>query len=128
MLMTKQCGGFTLIELIIAVAVIGILSAIAYPSYQNHLSKSRRTDGMAALMKEAVLQERYAVQNNGCYSSAALGGSTSANGYYDMSVSSNNCDSYTLTATATGVQSSDSDCSILTLDNLGNKTPDSGCW
>ena len=55
----RTAGGFTLIELMVVVAVIGILSAIAYPSYAEYLRKSRRTDGRRALLEAAGAMEKY---------------------------------------------------------------------
>lgn len=56
--------GFTLIELMIVVAIVGILAAIAYPSYQDSVRKSRRAEGRTALMEVLQQQERYMTQRN----------------------------------------------------------------
>ena len=62
--MHTKSSGFTLIELIIAVAIVGILAAIAYPSYQESVRKSRRAEGRAVLMELAQFMERnYTVAN-----------------------------------------------------------------
>ena len=56
--MRKSSTGFTLIEVMVAVLVVAILAAVAYPSYQEHLTRSKRAEGKAALLKAAQLQER----------------------------------------------------------------------
>jgi type IV pilus assembly protein PilE len=56
--------GFTLIELMVAVAIVGILAAIAIPSYQESMRKSRRADAQSALLNIANAMERYFTQNN----------------------------------------------------------------
>lgn len=56
--MIKRSNGFTLIELMIAVVIIGLLAAVAFPSYQEHTRSARRGEGKAALLKAAQLQER----------------------------------------------------------------------
>ena len=63
--------GFTLIELMITVAIIGILSAIAYPSYESYVRKSRRVDAKNALLDLASRQERYFSVNNKYSTTAA---------------------------------------------------------
>ena len=59
----RRSGGFTLIELMIAVAVIGILAAIAFPSYQNYVKNARVSEGQAALMQATQEMERCYTQN-----------------------------------------------------------------
>jgi type IV pilus assembly protein PilE len=73
--MKKSNTGFTLIELMIVVAVIGILAAIAFPSYTSYVLKGRRAEGRAALLDLMQQQERYMTQRN-CY----LGFTTDASG------------------------------------------------
>ena len=64
MVKRKKSHGFTLIELMITVAVIGILGAIAFPSYMESVRKSRRAEGRTAMMEVLQQQERYMTQNN----------------------------------------------------------------
>lgn len=135
-------NGFTLIELMIAVAIVGILAAIAYPTFSEHLYKSRRSDGQAALLNLATYMEHYYTENNS-YTGATLtvGGTagtlgvsnTSVDGYYTLTISSLTATSYTLTATPTGTQAGDTTCTTLTLTNTNVKaaTPAANsltCW
>lgn len=59
-----RSGGFSLIELMIAVAIVGILAGVAYPSYQDHVRKGKRAEARAALMNLLQQQERYMTQQN----------------------------------------------------------------
>lgn len=59
----KLNGGFTLIELMVVVTIIGILAAIGYPSYQNYVLKARRTDAQADLLELAQFMERFFTEN-----------------------------------------------------------------
>ena len=68
--------GFTIIELMIVVAIIGLLAGIGIPSYRDHVVKGKRTEGKAALVAAASRLERYYTLNN-CYPSAACGNPTS---------------------------------------------------
>lgn len=60
----KSSAGFTLIELMIVVAILGILASIAYPSYQESIRKTQRAEGRTALLQVLQQQERYMTQNN----------------------------------------------------------------
>lgn len=69
--MLKRQGGFTLMEVMITVSIIAILAAITFPSFQDSLRKSRRTDGKNALTQAAANMERFYAQNN-TYATATL--------------------------------------------------------
>lgn len=108
-------GGFSLIELMIAVVVVGILSAIAYPSYVGYEQQSRRSDAYNALARAQLQQEKWRA-NNATYASrtqmsAAGIPTTSANGNYAIDVPPDlNADltaGYTFTATPVGAQQGD---------------------
>ena len=60
----KKIAGFTLIEVMIVVAIIAIITMIAYPAYQDQMTKTRRSDGHAALMEMVNRQERFYTNNN----------------------------------------------------------------
>ena len=75
----KRQRGFTLMEVMITVAIIGILAAIAFPSYQDSMRKSRRTDGKNALSQAAANMERYYSENNGYCTTANCGTMTVCN-------------------------------------------------
>lgn len=120
--------GFTLIEMVIVVVLIGILVSIAYPSYQEYIIRSNRTEGMAILNDAAARQERYFAQNN-LYITAQsditkLGvATTSSTGKYSLALSKVNDDGgYTLTATPQGSQTRDTKCGSLVLNALGTKS------
>lgn len=97
--MNKQ-NGFTLIELIIAVVIIGILAAIAVPSYTNHLERAACEDGKALITGAANAMERRRAQNNASYdANTALPANTNE---FGIAVNVASATAYTLTATAGG--------------------------
>lgn len=142
---SRKCiKGFTLIELIIAVAIVGVLAAVAMPVYQSQIRKSRRTDAKTALLDLASRQERYMTTNNVYtnvpanlgYSGSfpvAVPSSTSYN--YGLSVTAigSTTTTYTATAIPNGDQVNDS-CGTYTINELGVQgntgatIPTDQCW
>lgn len=116
--------GFTLIELMITVAIISILAMVAVPSYFDSVRKSRRADAITALNQIAQAQERWRA-NNTSYTTVL--GSTGLNvpnpssGYYTLSVTAASSASYSATATAAGAQLRDTRCATLTLAVSGGQ-------
>ncbi|MEO8938702.1 MAG: type IV pilin protein [Burkholderiaceae bacterium] len=134
-------GGFTLIELMITVAVIGILAAIAIPSYQDSVWKGKRGEAKAAILRTLQTEERWYTQNNTyqAFSAPLAAGSpfstysadSASNSHY--SVSAAGCATgiaQCVVITATVVGNADPKCGAsLSMDSTGNKLPTtSGCW
>jgi len=108
--------GFTLIELVIVTGVIGVLALIAYPSFQDSVRKSRRSDAVAGLNQLQQLQERVRGQQptyaDSFASMPATAASTSPLRYYDLSINAASATGYSMTATATAnsPQFADTNC------------------
>lgn len=130
----KYHSGFTLIELMIVVAIIGILAAIAYPSYTQYVIRSKRTDAQAIMMENAQFLERY-FTTNGTYIGATLPklqSPESGTASYNMTTPTLSATSYTVQAQPTG-SFSDAMCGTLTIDHTGvrNKSGTGSlgdCW
>jgi type IV pilus assembly protein PilE len=130
----KLQNGFTLIELMVAVAIVGIIVAIGYPAYNDQVRKSRRSEGMGELLQMADRMERH-YSDIGTYSqsdgsnmtaSVLLGSSSTTNGYYTLAVvGATNNTSFTLSAAPTtkGGQNKDK-CGTFIINSQGIKSLD----
>lgn len=136
----RRPAGFTLLEMLITVAVIGILARFAYPSFVEQIRKSRRSDAMDALAAVVQQQERWR-SNNSTYASSLTGAwpgtglgltSASSGAYYTISVSGTSATAYTATATAVSgkSQASDSGCTAMSVVySAGSLTySPTSCW
>jgi type IV pilus assembly protein PilE len=142
----KPNAGFTLVELMITVAIVAILGGIAYPSYQAYIKRATRAEARAVVLDIAQKQERYYSSNNSYLAILApttaaptgwqnwSGGTGMTSRKYDVSVAlGGGGTSYTITAApANGF--TDADCGTYTLtsanvrDNSGNTRPSVDCW
>lgn len=122
----KKGKGFTLIEMLIVISILGIVAAIAVPSYGDYVKKSRRKEAQTDLMNISNAMERFFTVNN-TYATASLGsggiypdaspldGDTK---YYSLAISSATATSYTLRATPRGSQAGNG---RLEVDSTGTK-------
>lgn len=143
-----QQRGFTLIELMITVVIVGILSAIAVPQYRQYIERSRRTDATAVLMEASQFMQKLMESNNGSYQ--VNGGAapelptairtsppnaTGKNIAYDITVATPTPNSFVLTATPnSGGRMAGTECGALTLDQRNRRGVEGGsksvtdCW
>ncbi|WP_081849594.1 type IV pilin protein [Marinobacter nitratireducens] len=121
--------GFTLIELMIVVVIIGVIAAFAYPSYVEYGERTRRSDAQGALLEFAAAMERHYATANSYEGAATGGGDTGSPGifpdeaplegnnkFYDLTITAASGTGYTLRATPKGVQAGNG---ILELDSTG---------
>ena len=150
--------GFTLMELMVTVAIVGILASIAIPSYQDSVKKSRRADAKAVLLGLANAMERHFTETNSYCDAGGTGGAntcfigaaetninetgtpdpdilkftipTETTSFYTITISAATAATYTLRAAATGAQAGDK-CGNFILEHTGAKsvsTAATDCW
>lgn len=131
---TSHNQGFSLIELLFVMAIIGILAAFAYPAYQSNIQKAKRNDAKEALLRIQVAQEKWRISDTNYATLAELGYPSTVEGHYAITIPVKSATGYTIRATAIGAQLSDSEggttCSPMELVvSAGGeaKTP-APCW
>jgi type IV pilus assembly protein PilE len=130
----RPVAGFTLIELMVVVAIVAILAAVAFPSYREQVRKSRRAQAKADLIELTQNLERFRTVNN-TYAGIALPFNQSpraGTSHYALTVSGNTANAFLLTATPAGAQADDR-CGTLTVNQAGVKTESGSadyddCW
>jgi type IV pilus assembly protein PilE len=141
-LLNFSSRGFSLLEVMVALVIVGILAAVAFPAYQDSVTKTRRAEGQAALLDLQNRMERYFIDNNS-YADANIGGgdadeilssAATENGWYNLQISST-ATTYTLSAVPQGAHATnDTKCGTLSITNLGVKsesgtaTDAKDCW
>jgi type IV pilus assembly protein PilE len=139
-------NGFTLIELVIVVAIVGLLAVVALPSMRDHMFSAKRSDAYASILEVQLEQQKLRSTcrfyggaigaANVCGGAAAdtvvAGLVNSKEGYYNLALTNASGNSYTISATAIGNQANDSDCPTITLA-VNNANPDglktpAQCW
>jgi type IV pilus assembly protein PilE len=135
----KQQQGVTLIELVVVMVVVGILAAIAIPSYRSYVLRTHRVEAKTALMQLAAAQEKFYLQNNTYATNGELEDAppdglgipdTTENGWYTIAIANGaNAAGFAATATAAGEQAEDTDCAAFTINQAGQKTATTTkCW
>ena len=128
--------GITLLELMIVVVVVGILTAIAYPSYRDQVVRTHRADGKATLMQVSQQLERCYTRfasytNGGCGVAFPV---NSPEGHYTVTATALTASAFTLDATPQGGQANDAECGVLRLTSTGIEgsqgasTDANDCW
>lgn len=130
-LMKSKNNGFTLIELIVVVVIIGLLTTIAVPIYKSQLTKARRSDGKMALLDLASRMERFYIQNQ-TFATATIGNNSntdvlasdlSPEKNYKLSLLEQSATSFLLQATPQGIQAKhDEECGSFQLNQQGQKS------
>ncbi len=128
--MRQRATGFTLIELMVTVAVVGILAAIAYPSYINYLIRASRAAAQSFMLDVTNKEEQYLldsrtylpVNNNASFSSLGLSVPTEVSSFYNLSVASATSTTYTVQAVPIAGTRQASDGPVY-IDQSGAKTP-----
>ena len=128
--------GMTLVELMIVVAIVGILAAIAYPSYREFTARATRNEAKAALLKVATNQERFYLQNNAFTCDLTQLGFSAGTGFitdsgaYTVDITACNAANFTAQAAYNLGGTEAGKCGMFQIDGRGAKAsnPDTNCW
>jgi len=131
----SRARGFSLLELLIALTIVGLLASVALPSFSHYSLKSRRLEAITFMAAVQLAQDKYRNRNSGYAASfAALGlpepGTDSSHYRFTLSQAEGAIDNYTLTATAQGSQAQDEVCRSISLsqtDSGVSHRPET-CW
>lgn len=134
--MRKTMRGITLTELMIVVVIVGILSALAYPSYRQYVARAKRNEAKAALLQIATNQERFYLQNNTYTTDMTNLGFNVAGNFlsdtesYIIDVGAADASDFAATATYQNADDEAGKCATFTIDGRGNKgsAPLADCW
>jgi type IV pilus assembly protein PilE len=137
----KKNEGFSLIELMIVVAVAAILVAIAYPSYRDYVLRTNRSSAESAMYDIAQHLERCYTQfqtyaNGSCPTGTMLTTQQNLASNFNLALTTQSNTQYTIQASAIGSQTDDTNCQVLTLNQAGVKSATDGggndttatCW
>lgn len=116
-----KTSGFTLIEVMVVVAVISVLAAIAWPMFEEQSMKGRRANAIISLTRVSNELNKY-FSDNETYVDYSISAAATANlKNYTITLTELTANTYTVTATPTGAQADDADCTTLTINHLGQK-------
>lgn len=134
MQMRNHMRGVSLIELMIVVFIVGILTAVAFPNYRDYVTRAQRSEAKAVLLKCAVNQEKWYLQNQNFTTTLAelgFGSAMSDSGAYQLTVTSAGlADNFLCTVTYQEGGAEAGKCNTFSIDSTGTKTsgPDTDCW
>ena len=109
----RRATGFTLIEMMVATAVSGVLATTAYPTCAGAVQKMRRCEALVALMQVQQAEERYRSNASRYATLDELGLSTATGRHYTLTIDTATADGYAATAVATGAQAGDRHCRVM---------------
>ena len=130
----RRQRGMTLIELVVVIMIVGVLAAVAIPSYRAYVIRSQRSDAKDALLALATQQEKFYLQCNtyatviagapNCLAGELQAADASENGWYDLAIDAADATSFTVTATAIAGenQAQDTECQTFTVTDRGVRT------
>lgn len=116
----RAARGFTMIEMLVALSLAGVLSSVAVPTFQGQLQKARRADVLVSMMQVQLGESRWRANGSSYGTLAQIGvRPMSASGHYTLALRASDDDGYEVLATATGAQAADTPCRNMLLRVVG---------